>query len=248
MKGKGFGRAKTFIANSKSEKQALKKQVVNPVALEEFVDLHRGNDTPLGRFKAEYEKIKRALLYSMEREKQHLRCIKDLNRDLGKANELLETRSTAVEHLQKQVSKLDEERKRAVRSETFCKEREENSKKLIRDLKNQINVLESRIRFSQCTEPEPQQKPEIEDKVTLAQAEEKLNRRVPKTLSSGNASPFDQWKVVNNVWTPAKHNGQDHYALYASSNPGKPHGHEIVLKGQSSRPTPMEEAMRKLRL
>jgi hypothetical protein len=98
------------------------------------------------RFRVEYEKVKRALVFSMEREEVQLSRVRELTEQLAAAKEQHETRSALVDTLEKQVHRLDTERARAVRAEVFALEREASAKECIGELRKQLRVLGDRVK------------------------------------------------------------------------------------------------------
>ncbi len=209
----------------------------------------------LDAFRAEYEKIKRSLLNSFEREQHQLEEIKELQDKLEAANVTLQSRASLVKTLEKELRRVDSERKRAIRSETFALERETNSKKLVMDLKAQIAKLETQLaRYNPGARVAEEKQREKE--LQAAQEEQARQNKVRRRLRNVDIenSPFEEWKKVYSVWAPGEQKygksykeeqlkeeqrrrkeereeksqeQQRAYSLYAAGNPA--HAHEIVL-------------------
>lgn len=189
-------------------------------------------------FRQEFDKVRRTLAHSLEREKSYLGRIKELKARLTETNKQLKTRTAVAESLERQVKRLDEERRRAVRSETFAREREENARKIVMSLKQQLANLETRVHQNDGRSPAKalalarQQYDEEEEK----RADELLFQR---TRGIEDISPFDQWKKIYGQWTPSApvNSAQSQsstapraaYELYAATHPGRPHAHELAL-------------------
>ncbi|GBG24289.1 THO complex subunit 2 [Hondaea fermentalgiana] len=195
-------------------------------------------------FSNEFDKVRRSLQHSLEREHSYLQRIKELKARLSETNKQLKTRTAVAESLERQVKRLDEERCRAVRSETFALEREDNTRRIMLSLKQQVANLESRIHHlggqsnTQALAAARQRFDENAEK----RAEELLFKRTRQHVGPG--SPFDQWKRVYEQWTPSAPGDEAAEAarlraapsaprvafdLYAATNPGRPHAHELTL-------------------
>ncbi|CAK9059200.1 THO complex subunit 2 [Durusdinium trenchii] len=207
---------------------------------------------PLERFREEYDKIKRSLVHSLEREKAHTEQIRELKARLQASNQQLQLRTSVVEMLEKQTKRLEEERQRAVRSETFAKEREANAVRIVGDLKERVGDLEKRL----LRLPSGKERDDLMSFV-LPHAQDEL--KVDDADEDARASPsaFESWKKVYGVWTPKhkrevtkawKQTSQERrprtaYELFKDTNHGVPHAHELVL---DNRLTPMRQARAKL--
>jgi len=199
----------------------------------------------------------------LDREKTYLSHIKDLKDRLLSANEQLQIRADIVTTLQKQVKRVDQERQKAVRSETFAKEREQRARELIRDLKKKVCELETTIHKATLPGTET-----INSDGSTEESEqhdinnyeiERSERRQQSVCTS--STPFDEWKKKYGVWASdkpkktrekpwrkAERQPRTAFQLYAATC-GYPHAHEIATAYGADRClTPMDAAKRQLAL
>ncbi|OQR88517.1 T-cell activation protein phosphatase 2C [Thraustotheca clavata] len=183
-------------------------------------------------FKMQYNALSASLRESLQREQQLVATCRDLKAELLLNVTKLQTKLQVFDTQTESLAFFKAECERSWQSIHESHHREQEALEIISDLRGKISKLEGQVKELQRRPLESRRK-SITQSLSLGQL------RLRSNDLEQDPATFNEWKAVNNVWSPPKTQEKTN-SLYRGNYPGSPAANISIHTGPF---TPMERAM-----